>query len=36
MALAMGSCSTIPIEYSSPCACDYKPLNENADEKAIT
>lgn len=31
-------CATIPTEYTSPCACDYKPINEQIKEdgKAVT
>lgn len=25
-------CASIPTEYKSPCACDYKPLNKQVEE----
>lgn len=30
--LALGGCASIPTEYTSPCACDYKPLNQQIEE----
>lgn len=27
VALALSGCTSIPTEYQSPCACDYRPLN---------
>lgn len=33
---ALASCASIPTEYTSPCACDFKPINQQIDtgEKA--
>lgn len=33
-ALTLASCAGIPTEYTSPCACNYEPINNK--EKAIT
>lgn len=35
---ALSGCASIPTEYTSPCACDYKPLNKQIQEtgKAVT
>lgn len=34
----LSGCASIPTEYTSPCACDYKPLNQQIEEdgKAVT
>ncbi|MDD9908692.1 MAG: hypothetical protein OXR62_03280 [Ahrensia sp.] len=34
----LAGCAGIPTEYTSPCACDFKPLNETFkdDGKAVT
>ena len=35
---ALGGCASIPTEYKSPCACDFKPINEQIEKtgKAVT
>ena len=35
LALLLSSCATIPTEYTSECACNYRPLNTNSDEAAV-
>ena len=34
----LSGCASIPTEYTSPCACDYKPLNQQIIDtgKAVT
>jgi len=34
----LGGCASIPTEFKSPCACDYRPINEQIEEdgKAVT
>lgn len=34
--VALSSCASIPTEYTSPCACNYKPLDKNSDERVLT
>lgn len=38
VASILAGCASIPTEYTSPCACDYKPLNQQIEEegKAVT
>ena len=35
---SLAGCASLPTEYTSPCACDYKPLNQQIEEdgKAVT
>lgn len=39
VATLLASCASIPTEYKSPCACDYKrinvPTDPNEEEKAV-
>lgn len=34
----LGGCASIPTEFKSPCACDFKPINEQIEDegKAVT
>ena len=34
MAVMLTACSSIPEEYTSPCACDWRPLNESMEASA--
>ena len=38
LVVALTGCATLPTEYTSPCACDYKPLNQQIEEdgRAVT
>ncbi len=34
----LAGCASLPTEYTSPCACNYKPLNKQIEDdgKAVT
>lgn len=32
LVLTLAGCASIPTEYKSPCACDYKPLNQQIED----
>ena len=33
---SLSACASLPTEYTSPCACDYKPLNQQIEEDGKT
>ncbi len=32
VALILASCASIPVERTSPCACDWQPINQQTEK----